>query len=71
MSDRVHGHIVICGEGEMYFQMAADAKRYAEFMAELGYDALYFDAQIQDDGTLLRLGRETEQDIWACIVLDL
>lgn len=66
-----HGYVVVCGSDDMYFDTAAEAMRYAAFMAELGYDAVCFDAQIQDDGTRERFRRKTEQEMRACVALEI
>lgn len=69
MSARDHGYLVVCGSSDMYYEDAAGALRYAAFMGELGYDAVYFDAQIQDDGSVMRFRRQTEQEMLACVAL--
>lgn len=67
------GFLVYCGsdaEGE-FFGDAASAMRYAEFMAELGYDALYFNAKMTDSGSVVREERVPEQFMRACLALGL
>lgn len=69
MNMRDRGYIVVCGSDDEYFSEAAAAMRYAAFMGQLGYDAVYYDAQLQVDGTVERLRRRTEKEMRACVAL--
>lgn len=71
MNMRDHGYVVVCGSTDMYFDTAAAAMRFAAFMEQLGYDVVYFDAQLQDDGKVKRFRRQTEQEMRVCIALDI
>lgn len=68
----IRGFEVVCDpscEGE-FFDDAAAALRYAEFMAELGWDAVYFWADLVG-GKIHRRERCAEQMVCECIVLEI
>ena len=69
--ERDHGYLVVTGGGEQYFDEAAAAMRFSAFMEELGYDAVYYDCQIDSSGRERRFERMPEQLMLASVALGL
>lgn len=63
---KVNGLYVNCGVGEDFFSDAESALRYAAFMAQLGYDSVYYSAWLVD-GELKIGGRLREDAVKALI----